>query len=307
MLTWWQGVALAAVQGVTELFPVSSLGHTVVLPALLGWGLVQRAESFVPFVVLLHLATAAVLLVFYRRDWVAVTQAFVRSAVRGRLSHTRDEHLAWLLFFGTLPTGLLGFLLERPLKALFGTPALAAAFLVANGAIMLATEHLRRQTMVRAEETDPATSPATAFAPSAAAPPPGSFGRRVIQDLTWKDAVVVGGAQSLALLPGISRSGATMCAGLLVGMDHSEAAHYTFMLATPIIAAAGLLEVPVLFTAGPNLLAVGAVGAVVAAVTAYLSVRFLARYFHAGRLDPFAYYCVALGLVTMTFLFTRGG
>lgn len=292
MLTWGQAIFLALLQGISELFPVSSLGHSVILPAIFGWGELERNEAFVPFVVLLHLGTAAALALFYWQDWVRVVRAFAISAVRGRLMHTPDEHLAWMLFFGTIPAGVLGAVFENPLKTLFATPLIASALLVVNGGIMLLGERLRRgqdkagALTFRAEEPE---------------------GKRSIADLSWRDAVAVGSAQALALFPGISRSGVTMCAGLLINMRHDEAARYTFMLATPLIAAAGLLEVPTLFAHGAPALAVYLVGGVLSGVTAYLSVRFLTRYFRFGRLDPFAYYCVAVGLLSFAIFGARGG
>lgn len=290
MLTWAQAIVLALLQGFSELFPVSSLGHSVLLPAFLGWGTVQRSTTFVPFVVLLHLGTAAALVWFYRERWVAVVRAFAVSAMRGRLSHTPDEHLAWMLFFGTIPAGIIGAVLEHPLKHLFATPLIAAIFLMVNGGVMLLSERLRTRRggagfQFRGDEPD---------------------GSRGIKDLTWRDAIKVGSAQALALIPGISRSGATMCAGLLINMRHEEAANYTFMLAAPIIAAAGLLEVPSLITAGGNILGIALVGGVLAAAAAYVSVRFLTRYFQFGRLDPFAYYCLGLGIVGVIFVVVHG-
>jgi undecaprenyl-diphosphatase len=290
VLTWAQAIFLALLQGFTELFPVSSLGHSVLLPAVLGWGNVQKSPTFVPFVVLLHLGTATALVWFYRDRWVGVIRAFAVSAVRGRLSHTPEEHLAWMLFFGTIPTGIIGAVLEHPLKQLFATPLVAAVFLIVNGGIMLLSERLRGRQgnsglQLRSDEPD---------------------GTRGIADLTWRDAILVGSAQSLALIPGISRSGSTMCAGLLINMRHEDAANYTFMLAAPIIAAAGLLEVPSLFTAGGNIFAMALVGGVLAALAAYISVRFLTRYFQFGRLDPFAYYCILLGLVGLVFIAMHG-
>ena len=290
MLTWAQAVFLALLQGFSELFPVSSLGHSVLLPSILGFGAVQQSPDFVPFVVVLHLGTAAALVWFYRDRWIGVGRAFALSALRGRLARTSDEHLAWMLFFGTIPAGVLGAVLEQPLKQLFATPLVAAVFLVVNGGIMLVSERLRgrrggRGLTFRGDEPD---------------------GARGIKDLTWRDAIVVGSAQALALIPGISRSGATMCAGLLIDMGHEDAANFTFMLATPLIAAAGLLELPQLALAQGDVLAMAVVGGILAALAAYISVRFLTRYFQFGRLDPFAYYCILLGVFGVAFIMAHG-
>ncbi|HET9015321.1 MAG TPA: undecaprenyl-diphosphate phosphatase [Thermomicrobiaceae bacterium] len=332
MLTWVQATFLGLLQGFSELFPVSSLGHTVLLPTFFGWGNVQSAPTFLPFVVMLHLGTATALLWFYRDRWIAVIRAFVVSAVRGRLSHTPDEHLAWMLFFGTIPAGIIGAVLEKPLKQLFATPLIAAIFLIVNGGIMLLSERLRtrQQTASVAFQGDTLNGPRGVVALQGdqlsmtrgvdirdGAPGGGSLGgaraaqveerTRGIQDLTWRDAIMIGSAQALALIPGISRSGVTMCAGLLRNMGHEEAANYTFMLATPIILAAGLLEVPTLVMAGGSVLAIAIVGGLLAGLAAYLSVRFLVRYFQFGHLDPFAYYCIALGVVGVVFVAVHGG
>lgn len=305
MLTWGQAIFLALLQGVSELFPVSSLGHTVLLPAFLGWGDVQSAPTFVPFVVMLHLGTAAALVWFYRDRWAGVIAAFVTSAVRGRLAHTPEEHLAWMLFFGTIPAGVLGAVLDSPIKKLFATPMVAAVFLIVNGALMLVGERLRAaQAVAPRVAVSGVGSVATAGTLQFRGDEPD--GTKGIADLTWREAAGVGAAQALGLIPGISRSGATICAGLLASMRHEEAANFAFMLATPIIAAAGLLEVPTLVQAGGSTLAMALVGGVLAAITAYLSVRFLTRYFRFGRLDPFAYYCMAIGLLGVVFLLVHG-
>ncbi|MCL4543557.1 MAG: undecaprenyl-diphosphate phosphatase [Chloroflexi bacterium] len=291
MLNWGQAIFLAILQGVSELFPVSSLGHTVILPAILGWQGVEKQPTYVPFVVMLHIGTAFALVWFYRDRWVGVVEAFVISAVRGKLQHTPQEHLAWLLFFGTIPAGVIGAVLEHPLKQLFSTPLVAGIFLIVNGAIMLLTERLREQQTHSKRDLNIE----------------GTSLLRRLADLNWRDAVKVGGAQAFALLPGISRSGVTICAGLLSKLDHEDAANYAFMLATPIILAAGLLETPTLIEAGGVTLLKAVAGGIIAAVTAYLSVRFLTRYFRVGRLHPFAYYCVVIGLIGIIFAVVRGG
>jgi len=280
-MSLWQALFLGFLQGATELFPVSSLGHTVLLPKLLGWNLNQSDPSFVPFVVLLHLGTATALLVVFRRQWAGIVAGFARAAYRGRVGEDPNERLAMLLFVGTIPTGLLGAFFESDLKKLFATPRIAAAFLVVNGAVMGIGEVFRRRDE-RCRSAEAATERERAFATE------GTLG--------FMPAVVVGASQSLALFPGISRSGATITAGLVAGLKHESAARFSFLLATPIILAAGVLEVPALFRPGTQL-GVYLAGAVTAGVTAYISTRFLLRYFRSGRLDPFAVYCVGLGLI----------
>jgi|SRR5579884_112405 undecaprenyl-diphosphatase len=284
-MSLFEALWLAMLQGFSELFPISSLGHTVVIPALVGWRVDQRSPAFLPFVVTLHLGTAAALLTFFWRDWLGLIGALLRSVVRGKLSADPDERLAWLIVLGTVPAGLLGFFLEKPLRALFAAPAIAAAFLMVNGLIMFAGERLRRR-----GEHEPLTAEEGAG----------------LEKLTPRSAIGIGLAQAAALVPGISRSGATMVAGLLFGLRHEPAARFSFLLATPIILAAGLLEVPVLFgSQGRGTLGLALIGGVAAAITAWLSVKFLMRYFTFGRLDPFAYYCWAFGALSLAFILLR--
>src|SRR3981081_2356179 len=241
---------MGLLQGATELFPVSSLGHAVILPALLHWSYRQSDPTFVPFLTLLHLGTAGALLIPYWRDWGGIIRGFFRAALRGRIA-APEERLAMLLLVATVPAGAVGLLLEAPLKQLFATPRAAAAFLVVNGLILLGAEVLRR----RSERS-------------------GVSRQEQEEQLSFRAAAITGAAQALALLPGISRSGVTMTGGLLAGLRHQEAARFSFLLATPVITGAGVLEVPQLFhSAAP--LGLYAAAAVVAGVAAYLSARFL--------------------------------
>jgi undecaprenyl-diphosphatase len=274
---------LAILQGFSELFPISSLGHTVLIPALLHWNVNLSSPTFLSFVVSLHLGTAAALLVFYQREWRGIVPAFVMSIVRGRLEGTQEEKIAWLLVVATIPVGLLGLFFEHEVRRLFGSPIPVTLFLAANGLIMFAGEHLRRK---QHEERERAY--------------------RSLETISYLDAVKVGFAESLALLPGISRSGSSIVAGLLVGLSESEAARYSFMLATPVILAAGLLEVPRLFDSSAHVALLESVlGGILSAVTAYLSVAFLTRYFRTNDLRPFGWYCLVVGLVCFA-LFSLG-
>jgi undecaprenyl-diphosphatase len=275
-MTFTQAFVLALLQGVSELFPVSSLGHTILIPALLQWHNIDRSSpSFLAFVVVLHLGTALALIVFYRRMWLAIVTALVASLIRGRLSDDASERVGWLLVVGTIPVGILGALFEAPVRRLFGSPAPAALFLLINGLVMFVGEALRRRQQIVTERP---------YAP--------------IERLTYRQSVFIGFAQSLALLPGISRSGISMVAGLLCGLDHEHAARFSFLLATPVIFAAALLEMPKLFAPGAHLALVQAVGGGIAAgVAAYLSVAFLTRYFRSNDLRPFGWYCTIAGAI----------
>jgi undecaprenyl-diphosphatase len=273
-------------QGASELFPVSSLGHAVVVPPLLRIPVRESDPNFLPFLVLLHLGTATALVVLYWRQWRGIIAGFVRSVVTGRVSGG-DERLAWLLVVGTIPAGLVGFLFEKPLQSLFANPRLVSGFLVVNGGILLGAETLRRRAERRAgiARRDPALEA-------------GRF--RTAEQMGFGAAALVGVCQVLALFPGLSRSGSTMAGGLIAGLRHEEAVRFSFLLATPIILAAGLLEVPSL--AGSPGLGAMLVGGVVAGLAAYASARFLVRYFRVGRLDPYAWYCVVLGAVGLALL-----
>jgi undecaprenyl-diphosphatase len=277
-----QALFMGLLQGASELFPVSSLGHAVIVPSLLRWSFKQSDPSFVPFLVLLHLGTASALLVLYRDHWVAIIRGFFAAAVRGQMRDD-NERLAMLLLTGTIPAAVLGVLLETRIKALFASPYAAAAFLIVNGVLMLGFEQLRRRAergSTRAEQEE-------------------HFARA--ERISFRAAAIVGACQALAFIPGISRSGVTIGGGLVAGLRHQEAARFSFLLATPTILGAGVIEVPQLFTSGVPV-AEYAAAAVLSGLAAYASARFLLRYFRSGRLDPYGWYCVAAGLVSLALL-----
>jgi undecaprenyl-diphosphatase len=287
-------------QGVTELFPVSSLGHSVIVPALIGgrWAAdlnVSTPESpYLAFIVGLHVATAAALLVFFWRDWVQIVGGLATS-LRHRRIQTPAERLAWLIVLATIPVGLSGLALEHTFRTTLGKPIPAAAFLIVNGLLLFLGEGLRRAAPTAGIPTDVAVTDQHY-----------SIGNAVDDRLARQSlpqGVLIGSAQILALLPGISRSGITMVAGLWRGLSHEAAARFSFLLATPIILAAGLLKIPDLF--GP--LGAGIHGQVLAGslasfVSAYLAVRFLTRYFETRTLAPFAIYCVLFGAASLAWL-----
>lgn len=286
-LNLFQVIVLAILQGVAELFPISSLGHTVVLPALLQWHIDQKAPAYLAFVVMLHFGTATALLVFYWRDWLRLLRILFASLARGKFSDDPDERFIWLIIVGTLPAGVLALLFEGALRDNFGNPKSAALLLAVNGLLMLAGEVLRRR-QYGAEQRG-ALSAGQEY--------------KNVDRLGWGGAVVVGLFQSLALLPGISRSGAAMVGGLALGLRHHEAMRYTFMLATPIILAASIKTAPdLLAPAGRGILGDALLGCLLSGLAAYLSVRFLDRYFQHNRLDPFAYYCLAAGAGSLALL-----
>ncbi|MDX6310371.1 MAG: undecaprenyl-diphosphatase [Nocardioidaceae bacterium] len=311
-LSYLQAVVIGLLQGGTELFPVSSLGHSVIVPALIGgsWNnLVTQSSTqnseqspYLAFIVALHVATAIALLIFFWRDWVRIISAFFRSCRRRRVENS-DERLAWLIVVATIPVGITGLLLEHVFRTLFAKPLAASIFLFINGFILLTGERLRRNAETR--ETRDSIA-AVDGADSTGAADTGRLvvaERRTLADLAYREAAVIGFFQTFALLAGISRSGITMVAGLLRGLDHEDAARFSFLLATPVIFAAGLLKLPVLAgPAGDGIRGQVLVGSVVAGIAAYLSVRFLVKYFQTRTLQPFAIYCLVVGaLCTVRF------
>ena len=279
-ISYFQAIVLGLLQGVSELFPISSLGHSVVLPRVFGWNIHQNDDYFLSFLVATHCATAIVLFFFFLKDWVRILKGLGRS-LRDRYIDPGDPYakLGWLLVAGTIPAGLLGLLLEHPLRTLFASTETAAIFLFVNGLMLFGAEALRRRAPVRSEQ--------------------GMHSDEVIsRTLTFRSALGIGAAQALALIPGLSRSGASMGGGLVAGLSNEEAARFAFLLATPIIGAAGLLKLPELLGhQGDHVRGQALVGAIAAAVTAYFSVKFLLRFFETNRLTPFAIYCCAVGAV----------
>ncbi len=299
MLSYFQAIVIGVLQGVSELFPVSSLGHSVLVPAFLGWHSLVGAQSqkesfFLSFLVALHVATALALLVYYRRDWVRIVSGMLRS-LRSRRIDSPDARLGWLLVAATIPVGLTGLVFEHPLRTLFAKPLAAGIFLTCNGVILLATERLRRRSAARALVAAGA-GPAPSEAEIRAEVEDG----RQLGTLGAVEATGIGAAQILALFAGISRSGVTMAAGLFRGLDHDDAARFSFLLATPIILAAGLYKIPdLLGPLGDGIRPQILVGSLCAGVSAYLAVRFLVRWFTTRTLTPFGIYCLIAGLLAV--------
>ena len=274
-ISYFQGAMLGLLQGVSELFPVSSLGHSVILPKLVGWNIHQKAPYFLTFLVATHLATAIVLLGFFWRDWVRIVKGLGRSLRDREIApDDSDAKLGWLLVVGTIPAGILGLTLQDQLRNIFASPQYASIFLALNGLVLFGAELLRRRAPTTDDDDD----------------------ARIARTVGWRDSVLVGAAQAIALIPGFSRSGASMGGGLLVGLSHKDAARFAFLLATPIIGAAAVLKLPELAgSQGNGVRGPAAVGALCSALTAYLAVRFLMRYFETRTLTPFAVYCAAAG------------
>ncbi len=284
-ISYFQAIVLGFLQGVTELFPVSSLGHTVLFPTLFGWNALVKAQSqsesfWLAFVVMLHVGSALGLLAYYWRDWVKIVRAFFRTLGTRRIESS-DERLAWLIIVASVPAGVIGLALEHPLRTLTAKPEIAAIFLMVNGGLLFAAERFRRRAQVRELAVREGAKP---------------DGARELDTLEYREALVVGVAQSTALVAGISRDGVTMGAGLARGLDHSDSARFAFLLATPIILAAGVVKLPdLLGHLGNGVRGQALVGCAAAAVTAVFTVRFLVNYFKTKTLIPFAIYCLAFG------------
>ena len=313
-MAFWQALLIGALQGFSELFPVSSLAHTILIPYLLNWGIDQQGSNFLAFVVALHLATAIALVLYFWKDWRDVIMAFVGSFKGRQLVYDRNSKFAWLLVAGTVVVGLLGLLFEKQVSKFFEDPAfvwVVAAFLVINGLLMIYGEYYRRKVEQRA---DPSRQPALSGQRGARNSAVQSYptfqssqmaeknqpGFKNVEELSFGQGAIVGAAQTLALIPGISRSGVTILGGLLAGLSHEEAARFAFMLATPVIGLAALLKVPELLKPeARDILGMTIAAAVLAGITAYLSVRFLMRYFETKSLRPFGFYCMFLGLIVL--------
>lgn len=254
----------------------------MILPKVLGWDIHQNDDFFLAFLVATHLATALVLFFFFLSDWKRIVSGLLRSLREREIrDDDSDARLGWLLVVGTIPVGLIGLLAEKPLRKVFASPGSAAVFLLLNGVMLLAAERLRRRVVSNDER--------------------GSDER--VARMSWRNAGFVGTAQAIGLIPGFSRSGATMSAGLLAGLSNEDAARFAFLLATPIIGAAALLKIPdLLGSAGDGVRGPALVGAACAALTTYFAVKFLLRYFETNRLTPFGIYCVVVGgLLTLGF------
>ncbi len=278
-ISYLQAIVLGLIQGIAEPFPISSLGHAVIVPKAFGWNIHQNDDYFLAFLVATHCATAIVLFFFFLEDWKRIFRGLGRSLRdRGIAEGDTDARLGWLLVIATVPAGILGLALEHPLRTLFASPQSAAIFLTLNGVLLLAFESLRKRQPAPGDgegDSDP----------------------RIAARMSFRQAAAIGTAQAAALIPGISRSGITMGGGLIVGLSNEDAARFAFLLATPIIAAAGFLKLPELLgSAGDGVRGQALVGALAAAFTTYIAVKFLLRFFQTNRLTPFGIYCIAAGI-----------
>jgi undecaprenyl-diphosphatase len=283
VLSLLQAAILGVLQGISELFPISSLGHSIILPTLLGWTIDQKANYFLSFLVATHFATAAVLFFFYWDDWLRIIRGIARSIGGGGLAADPDAKLGWLLVIGTVPAGAFGLLFQRRLQELFASPSYVASFLALNGILLYLAEVLR----ARAKDGDGVRD----------------ADQRIAAEVSWGQSAKIGLMQVLALIPGFSRTGSTLTGGLMVGLAREDAMRFSFLLATPIIAAAAVLKLPVLLTSG-NAPAIEAalLGAICAAIASYLSVRFLTAYFKTRTLTPFAIYCLLFGCASLVLM-----
>jgi undecaprenyl-diphosphatase len=324
-VTYLEAIVIGALQGVSELFPVSSLGHSVLLPALIGgrWAtdldVTAKHSPYLAVLVAMHVATALGMMIYFRKDWVRIIGALFTSA-RGRKIENSDQRLAWLLVVATIPVGIAGLALASFLQTVLGKPIPSAIFLALNGMVLYVVELKQRAPKAPsgakggprqpAVNTDAATAPTIDFSAQETmilteVDPERAADRRLAQ-LSVREATLIGAAQSLALLPGISRSGVTIVAGLYRGLRHDLAARFAFLLATPVILAAGVLKVPELFSAANRpVLGPAMVGSLLAGVAAYFSTRFLTSYFESRTLKPFAVYCAVVGVGSLIIFAAR--
>jgi undecaprenyl-diphosphatase len=289
--TTFRAIVLGVLQGISELFPISSLGHTVLFPKLFGWDQIVHFQSqpespWLAFLVMLHVGSAIGLLIYFWRDWVAIVSAFF-ATLRKRSVDTATERLAWLIIVASIPVGILGLAFEHTARTATAKPEIAAIFLVINGFVLLGAERLRRRAEVRELARREGMK---------------DDGGRRLDTLEYREAAVVGLGESTALIAGISRDGVAMAVGLARGLDNEDAARYAFLLATPIILVAGLYKISDL--TGPNgngIRGAAVIAAVAAAITAVFTVHFLTRYFRRGNLNPFGIYCLIFGAAMVVY------
>ena len=335
-LTYLEAAVVGLVQGVSELFPVSSLGHNVLIPALIGgsWArdlnVADANSPYLAFIVGMHVATAIALLIYFWRDWIRIIGGFL-SSIRHRQVQTRDQRMAWMIILATIPVGLVGVVADKPFREIFGKPILAGVFLIINGVILYCGERFRPASSIRADQEiaaqrQQALMPAPAgvrrqpvpAGPGMARQARHASGQQAVRQeelvqavqaderlsrMGYLRALIIGSSQILALLAGISRDGITMVTGMSRGLSREDAARFAFLLATPVILAAGVLELPKL--TGPEGHGIHGqilLGSILSGVGAYVSVRFLMRYFQTRTLTPFAIYCFVFGLLAVVYL-----
>ncbi len=314
-LSWLEAIVIGGLQGVAELFPVSSLGHSILIPAVIGgsWAtdldVTSKESPYLAFVVGLHVATAIALIIYFRHDWVRIVRGLVTSIARREVTEP-DQRLAWMLVLATIPVGLAGLLLEKVFRTYLSNPIPTAAFLALNGVVLLVGDQLRRRSEARESEMGEPVTEVMPVVPSGhrrvAGPTAEEVADRRLATIPMGRAVLIGAAQIAALCPGISRSGATMVAGLTKGLSHSDAARFSFLLATPVILAAGLLKIgdlagPLGDGIRPQIL----VGSLLSGVGAYVSVRYLTTYFETRSLRPFGVYCIVAGIACIVWFLVR--
>ncbi len=357
LMTYPEAMVVGLVQGVTELFPVSSLGHNVLIPALVGGSWAQALNVAAPespylaYIVGLHVATAIALMIYFWRDWIRIIKGFF-SSLRDRDITTPDQKLAWMIIVATIPVGIAGLAFEHEFRVLFGKPVLAAVFLLVNGVILFCGEKFRTKRSLQADqlvarerraEAVPIVAQQTAQAAGVAAvgmAAGGQGGEAVVtarpaghdnhaavrldaeaeraadiaaavradgrlSKVGYAQTILIGSAQILALLAGISRDGVTMVAGMFRGLSREDAARFAFLLATPVILAAGVLKTSDLINLGHGIYGPILAGSILSGVGAYVSVRYLVRYFRTRTLTPFAIYCFVFGLGSIIYLQVR--
>ncbi len=304
MITYFQALLLGLVQGTTELFPISSLGHSVLIANLFGWNNVLHQETakesgFLSFLVILHVATAVALIIFYREQWVRIIKGFFRSLNTKQLASDSDAKLAWLLIAATIPAGLVGLIFEHALRTQFAKPFSAIIFIILNGVLLIVGDKLIRVSQInrpRQRKTADVNELST-----------GKTSRMVSDHLSFGRALLIGVAQVGALFAGISRSGITMIAGLRSGLDHEDAARFSFLLATPIILAAGVYKLhDFVGNNGNGIRGQVLVGGLAAGFAAYFSVKYLDKYFRTRSLRPFGQYCIGIGVFMLLLGIYRG-
>ncbi|NCU78341.1 MAG: undecaprenyl-diphosphate phosphatase [Actinobacteria bacterium] len=279
--TYGQAVIIGAIQGITELFPISSLGHAILVPAWLGGTfrefISSENQSYLLVTIAMHLASSVALFIVFRKRWTRLISGSLSAVKNRNLQSTQFRVLSYILI-ATVPVGILGLAFDDYFQSIFGNPKFSSIFLTINGLILVGAERLAKRDQLH-ELTD--------------------SDAEIDQRVNVRRSVVIGFGQSLALFAGISRFGVTMSAGLLSKLNHSVASDFAFLLSLPVILGASIVKLPDLFTTDTNqIIGQIIVGSIVSFICTYISVTFLVKWFKTRTLYPFAIYCLVFGIIS---------
>jgi undecaprenyl-diphosphatase len=267
-VSWFEAILLGIVQGLTEFLPISSTGHVRVIPALAGW-----PDPGAAFSAVIQLGTMAAVLIYFRRDVIQITSAWVRGLFNAEVRRTRDSIMGWYIAVGTVPVVIFGYAFRHQIHDGARSLMIVAFALIVGGIIMLAVDRI-------------------------------STRERGIESVGWKDAIVVGLCQALALIPGTSRSGATIVGGLVLGFDRETAARFSFLLSIPAVVLSGLFELKDVGSGDGTPIVATIIATIFAFIFGYLTIAFLLRYLARHTLAIFGVYRILFGLLIVGLVLT---